>query len=890
MRWQAGLATVLLLSVVLSGCFGKDKPPEPEPVVPPAPEQPDPEDVTPQIPPCALRPGSIQWPAWEGAPPPDGPVEVTIKRDAYGVPHIYADDPYALWYANGYVQAQDRLFELDLLRHVGWGDSAGVVGAAQLSSDFQVHRDLYSHEEIRAQYEAVPTEAKQILQAYADGVNRYIAEATARNELPGEFAALGHDPHPWTPEDSVASIIYLIGYFGVDGGHELGNLQRLATMNQTIGDRDAEWDAFGDMVWLRIDDHYTTIPFQDKLVNGCEDPLPRDEVDHQLVNMEASLDAVVFGGDPVGSPGLRPPLFSDEHEEKGKGLFAGFKWGSNAFLLDAKLSETGKPIMWGAPQMGYYKPPVPYQIGLHGAGFDAVGIGVASAPGIVIGRNADIAWSATSGIEDMTDVVELTLDGPRSYLWDGEVRQMDCHTVVHQTAPAPADFAAFPNVAPPQTYDQEVCRADGMAVVAINEAAGVAWAKRWTTRGEELVGAFIWLGLAKAGSAAEFHDMVADFPFTFNFHVADHEDVYYIHTGNIPLRADGYDYRLPTPSGSAYEWEGTAYTGEMGTWHKNPSTGYFANWNNGPAFGWRAGDQRGLWGPVHRVQAEDRVIRASLATNGMLDHGDIEAANWAASTTDSLAAPFMPHLIAAADAVGETGIAESLRDWQAAGLPWRDDNGDGLYDDPGHAVWDRAMAKLLDMQDELGDHNHALNLDPRTAGDAHAGDHGEHRNPFATMLKALQGNAAYNWCSEAGSPAIDCPEALQMAMVEIGADLRQTYGDEPSTWLEPLHYSGFTPMGAFNGDERPMVNRGSWVQVVAMGEGLDGATSALPPSNIGRINSQETAQWVAAGSEPGRLTLELDMYWSGQYKPFPLTESEVDLVAIESGNLIVLPP
>ncbi len=899
MRVRALLAVAVVVMVATSGCFGKDRE-DPNVVVDPnftgANETKAPTVKLPAIPPCALKEGDIAWPSWDGAPKPSGPVDVTIKRDAYGVPHVYADDLYGLMYGNGYVQAQDRLFELDLLRHVGWGDSASMAGAAQLESDFEVHRELYSHAEIEAQYAAAPTYAKEIFQAYADGVNRYIAEATARDELPGEFPALGHVPEPWEPLDSVASVIYLIGYFGVEGGQELGNLQRMAQLNQTIGDADEEWAAFADISWLRINDTYTTIPIQDKVVNGCEDVLPRDQVDHQLANMGAAEDAVVFGGSPQGQVGLRPPLYAATGEKKGSGLFENFHWGSNAFLLNASHSSTGDPIMWGAPQMGYYKPPVPYQIGLHGAGFDAVGIGVASAPGIVIGRNNDIAWSATSGMEDMTDIVELRLSGPRAYEWDGETIAMTCHTVAHSTAPAPADLPTFPDVAPPMTYEQEVCRAGDMNVIAINEDAGIAWAKRWTTRNEELVGALIWLGLAKATSAEEFHDMVGDFPFTFNFHVADMNDVYYIHTGNIPLRAPGYDPRLPTPAGSAYEWRGEVYTAEMGTWAKNPSTGYFANWNNGPAYGWRAGDQRGLWGPVHRVQAEDRAIQEILAVKGRMSHSDVEAANWRAATTDSLVAPFTPFIIQAADAAGEPAMAQAMRDWRDAGYPWRDADGDGKYDDAGHAVWDRFYAKILDMQaDELGSYNHELNFDPRTAGDPHAGDHGEHNNPLSTMLKALRGTAGHDWCASAAVPATDstgiraCDGALAVAATAVAADLRATFGDSPATWNEPLHYSGFTSMGASTPDERPMVNRGSWVQVVAMGQGLEGATSAMPPGNIGRINSQEVARWIADGTEPARLTLELDLYWSGQNKPFPLTPAEVDSVAVSTVTLTVLP-
>lgn len=865
----------LLCLVTLAGCFGKDAPKEPEAVVPdPVYEPPEPEPGI-QMPPCALQAGDIEWPDWPTATPPSGPVEVTIKRDAYDVPHIYADDLYSLMYGNGYAQAQDRLFELDLLRHVGWGDAAAVVGAAQLGSDVEVHRELYSAEEIEAQWQAASPAAKSILQAYSDGVNRYMLEATARNELPGEFAALGHVPEPWTPQDSVASIIYLIGYFGVDGGHELGNLQRLAQLNDTLGP-DQAWTAFQDLSWLRIDDSPTTIHPDDRIINGCEDGLPREQTLHQW-NLDAARGAVILGVSE-GTPGLPDPAYAQSGERKGSGVFEGFHWGSNALLVDGSHTDTGRPIMWGAPQMGYYKPPVPYQVGLHGAGFDATGIGVATAPGIVIGRNADLAWSATSGIEDMTDIVELRLDGARSYLWDGETRAMDCHVIQHSTAPAPADLAAFPDVAPPMTYEQEVCRADGMPVVAINEDAGVAWAKRITTRGEELLGAFIWLGLAQSDSIDDFRDRVADFPFTFNFHVAGMDSVAYIHTGDIPLRADGFDPRLPTPSGDAYAWRGEAYTGEMDVWAEDPSSGYFANWNNGPAFGWRAGDQRGLWGPVHRVHAEIRTVDAALAS-GPLDHGDVEAANWASARTDSLAGPFMPFLIQAAEDAGSDEAAQALRDWQAAGLPWRDGDGDGRYDDLAHAIWDRMYAEILELQrDELGEFVHALQLDPRLAGDPHAGDHGEHNNPLATMYKAIAGRSQHDWCRS--DTAETCREALAAAMERVVADMPD---------LEPVHMSGFTAMGAFNADERPMINRGSWVQVVAMGEGLEGASSALPPSNSGRINNPETALWVGTGIEPAHLTMELDMYWSGEYKPMPLAPDEVDAVAVSTETLIVLP-
>ena len=88
----------------------------------------------------------------------------------------------------------------------------------------------------------------------------------------------------------------------------------------------------------------------------------------------------------------------------------------------------------------------------------------------------------------------------------------------------------------------------------------------------------------------------------------------------------------------------------------------------------------------------------------------------------------------------------------------------------------------------------------------------------------------------------------------------------------------------------PMVNRGSWVQVVAIGQGLDGAVGAMPPSNTGAITVVDLVGMELGRPEPSRLTAELDMYWSAQFKPLPLTPAEVDSVAVRTDTLTVLPP
>ncbi len=863
----APLVALLMASLALAGCLegtGDSGLPNVALIAP--------ADGPKDLPPCHLEPGRMEPESLAPVLAPLGPTSATIKTDAYGVSHVYADDAYSLWYANGYVQARDRLFMMDVLRLVGHGEASRHLGPGQLGLDYEIHRELYTTEELQAQLDASP-EGTQLLQAYADGVNRFMAEAIGTDQWPFEFAAVGRTPPPWQPIDSAAIVAYLIGFFGVAGGSELSNLRLLGQLESTLGTDDG-WTALEDSVWLTAEDTYTSIHPNDLVLNGCEQPTPQAN-ELQRKHVAAAADAKTFGSVAI------PPETS-YFAAPDRGVMTGFKWGSNAMVVDGRLTETGSPMMWGAPQMGYYKPPVPYQIGLHGAGYDAAGIGVTGAPGIVIGRNPHMAWTATSGNGDQVDLVSLELAGDRQYMWDGEIRDMDCWFVEHPVLPSGSNAAA------PQVHVQEVCRAHGWPVVAINEDAGVAWMSKTTTRHKELAGALKWLQAPLMTDRESLRELMGDFPFSFNFLVADHEGVGMIHTGNQPLRAPGLDPRLPTPAGSAYDWVGEVYGEQMGTWVTDPSTGYIANWNNAPVYGWRAGDQAGLWGPTQRVQQIEYWMQQALANTGnALSLEDVKWVNWQAATHDSYALSFMPHLIAAAASDPELADAhQALHSWFAAELPWRDDDNDGTYDDPGHAVWDIVIQDLFDRitSDEMGPLTRDLQLGP--AQGENNGDHGTGNNHYAILLKILEGSTRHDWCDDLGTMEREtCAQQLKSSVALAQQMLRTKYGPVEE-WREPVHHAQFFPFGAYAADERPMVNRGSWVQMVSMAES-DKSGSVMPPGNSGLITTAEYAGVAAGGPEPERLTAELDLYWTNQFKPFPLTGEEVDDVAVSVQTLAI---
>ncbi|HUR25097.1 MAG TPA: penicillin acylase family protein [Candidatus Thermoplasmatota archaeon] len=899
---RAAIATVLLLSL-LAGCFdgkGADPSGQATHVTPSFTAFPSSPPTSPGDP-CAPAGAGVgiatgdhapaharsEVPVESRLPVPRGgaPTQAVIRTDGYGVPHIYADDEYTLFYANGYVQARDRLFQLDVLRHVGYGDSAVIAGAGQLASDMAVRRDLYSPAEIHAQFDGAEPAIKEALQAYADGVNRFIAEAGARDSLPAEFLALGRVPEPWTPYDSVASIDYLIGYFGVGGGQELEHAQKLTALTGSLGSLEAAHAAFADLSWATVDDAYTSIAAADKQVQGCESVPAFAEVPaEQLAEALSSMGAV-----PFGVPAEVPlPLQFGLGGRQGYGLMEGFKWGSNALLIAGEHTATGKPMMFGGPQMGYYKPPVPYQIGLHGAGYDAVGIGVTSAPGIVIGRTPTFAWSITSGADDQVDTLVVRLDpaDDHHYLWDGVSEAMECRREIHRALPnaaAPTD--------PPRLHAQEICRVRGMPVIAWDPAAGLAWAQKTTTRGKEVAGAWMWLGLARQTDLEGFLGQLAAFPFTFNFHYAGPEGIAYVHTGDVPLRDPGLDPRFPALAGSAHGWRGEAVGLGLQTSIINPSTGYVANWNNAPAKGWRTGDGLQNWGSVHRVQLLDHFVAQRLAEGRPIAWQDVADILEAAATHDPFARQSAPLLAKATRDSGDASLlplAEALESWAAADYPWRDDDGDGKYDDAGHGVWDAARLALQRrvFADELGETTPAIVLDPAASSDPHAGDHGRHDNKESTLVDALNGRTEHPWCDHIGTGGVEtCRDQLVGSLRDALAAL----GKDTAAWRIPIHESRFTPIGGAHADRIPMVNRGSWNQVVAIGQGLDQAQGVLPPGNSALYTPLELLM-VQAGAdvEPASLTAELGLYTSFVYKPLPVTADEVDSVAVSTMTLDVV--
>lgn len=848
--------------------------------------------------------------------------EIEILTTEYGESHVYVPDDadnalYLLSYGNGYVQARDRLFQMDVIRHVGYGNSAAVIGPAQLPSDIAVRRDLYSPEEISRQWAEASDTTREALRGYADGVNRKMVEMAAQGDLPGEFAALGHAPEPWEPEDSVAAINYLIGYFGVGGGAELSNAQSLARMTRAFDDEREAFEAYGDLNWSRItDDHYTTIPARDKTVDGGEDvPDYEDVPDEQLEYVDAAL-----GAEPWGiETDVAIPQDLANGERVAAGVMEGFKWGSNALVASGEITETGRPMLGGGPQMGFFKPPIPYELGLHGAGFDMTGIGVPAAPALVIGRTDTLAWTVTSGRDDQVDTIAVDLDPDdrHRYRWDGNWHEMDTETVVHYASPIGSALAGETRV-----VEQEIARIeqDGavMPVIAWNPAENVAWCQRTTTRYDELPGGFMWAELGQVDDLDEFEEGLAEFPFTFNFHVIEHdeetgeENIAYIHTGKVPERADR-DYRLPATPGTHAWTEMSVGTG-LGTHDRNPSRGYYANWNNGPAAGWRAGDGEQNWGSRHRVDQLDGFVRDALgvseevpdhavphATSDELSLDAIQLIIYRAARHDVTAQISVPYLARAAleaDDPQLRAMGRQLHDWADADCRWGEalfGDGDGPVSHAGHTIYDTVRHHLqrLVFEDELQGGYDRLSLDP--AQGLHADDHGN-ATEDVTFLDALAGDTTHGWFADATETGLTAPDAdtrdavIREALRATAKALAKRFeSPEPADWRGEVHDSDFIILGATNPLSIPIMNRASYNQAIDLGAGIEGSRDVLPPANTGHVDAVEAARIQATGEEPDRLTDQLELYLDNVYKPHPHIRDHVEEAAVDTQTIRATP-
>src|SRR3954469_23249165 len=501
--------------------------------------------------------------------------EVKVVRDAYGVPQIYADTAHDLFFAQGYVQAQDRFFEMDVRRHIVSGRLSEMFGDKTLQTD-KVGRTLGWRVVAEHEYEKLSESARAYLQAFSDGVNADIG-----NRSPGELSleytlleasGLDYQVEKWTPVDSVA-------WLKAMAWNLRGNMQDEVdrTMASTRLDKKQIAELYPPYPYHR---HQPIVPGSGALRAAAVvgQGAPALKARHRPPPGPAVLRALDSVREAVAS---LPTMLGN-----GAGI------GSNAWAVDGDHSTTGAPILANDPHLAPSLPGIWYQMGLHcnqvssECPFDVTGFTFAGFPGVMIGHNQQIAWGFTNLGPDVTDLYLEAVKGER-YLRSGKWKPFQRRQeTIRIAGEEPVTFTVRSSVHGPLLSDVSSTYASvgANAPVAGRRPAGaegyavsLAWTALRTTRTAEAV-----FGFDRATSWDEFRDAARDFAApSQNLVYADRAGhIGYQAPGLVPIRApqDSGDY--PAPGWDpAYDWTGRFVPFDAMPTELDPEDGFIATAN-----------------------------------------------------------------------------------------------------------------------------------------------------------------------------------------------------------------------------------------------------------------------------------------------------------------------
>jgi acyl-homoserine lactone acylase PvdQ len=623
----------------------------------------------------------------------------TIVRDkGYGVPHVYGDTRGDVMFGAGYAGAQDRLFLMDVLRHTGRAQLSSFIGGAAANREMdrtQWQLAPYTEADLQRQNdlaeEVYGARGKQVRDdnlEYVAGINQYIAEAQLDpNKKPAEYSLLGIQLEPWKVTDPIATASLVGGIFGKGGGKELRSAQTLQAFLKRFGRRG------GRRAWR---------DFRQKDDPETPNTIRRKRFPYETASAFSKRGLAMPDPGSVTDAPVAPPV-----EDEGGGAAAnpkrvgalGFdprailakKHQSNALLVSAKHSRTGRPIAVMGPQVGYFVPQILMEEELHGPGIDARGTAF---PGVnlyvQLGHGRDYAWSATTANSDNIDTfAERLCRDDFHYMWRGRCIAMEKLERTNSWTPNALDPT------PPGSETLTAYRTVHGIVFARGTVKGakVAFTSARSTYFHEADSALGFSALNDPGAvhdARSFQRAASDINFAFNWFYIDAKDIAYYQSGWYPKRARRASPDFPIWGTGQYDWrrfDADLRQEALLPYGAHPNVinqASLVSWNNKQAPGWAAADDNYHYGPIFRSQLLSDPLDRALRRGHKVTLTRLVQIMQEAATRDLRGVKLLPVLLRAVGRPRDPKLASAvnlLRRWHRSGAHRRDLDKDGHYDD-----------------------------------------------------------------------------------------------------------------------------------------------------------------------------------------------------------------
>ena len=449
---------------------------------------------------------------------------VDIYTDAFGVPHVFAQNEEDLFYAAGYYAARDRLFQMSIVNFSVRGELSSALGDELIDSDIYL-RTWRIHDTAKKLVGELDPQTVQLINAFCAGINYRIQEVY--NDLPIEFKLLQIKPPVWNP-----SIV--TGYARMMA-REMSSSWKPEIVYGAIENYFGK-EKLKEIYPYYSDDHPTiaSASFKNKMLSD-------------IMNQELFLEDLLGYNSSVS--------------------------GSNNWVISGSRTKSGKPLLANDPHLKFTQPPRWYEMHLKGGRFNVSGLCLAGIPMPIIGQNEHIAWGLTNSMVDDMDFFIETINSKNrnQYLYNGNWEDMK---IITETIPLKNNRDTTITIrlthhGPIITDVHNLLNEDTVSL-------SMAWTGNWLTK--EIDGLF---GLSTSKNWSDFTNAVK------NYGVPGQNIVYADVKGNIgwrsavyiPIRKQGSSLTPRPGDDPSYDWQGRVPYGEMPFLY-NPESGYIATANN----------------------------------------------------------------------------------------------------------------------------------------------------------------------------------------------------------------------------------------------------------------------------------------------------------------------